>query len=53
MNSVGEERSILLLFCYRILIILLFLIEGVSSSSGLGNAASFYCGTPWVFHMIR
>ena len=43
-TPVGEGR---LFFCYRLVVILLFLFERVSSSSKyLGNAALFYCGTP-------
>ena len=38
-------------FCYRLLVILLFLFEGVYSSYRcLGKAALFYCGTPLAFH---
>ena len=42
-----------LFFSYRLLINLLFLFEGVSSSSGyLGKNALFYCGNPWAFRII-
>ena len=44
-TSVGEERAVFLLSFDRV--ILLFLVEGVSSSSGcMGKAALIYCGTP-------
>ena len=37
--------------CHRLLVILLFLVEGVSSSSEcLGNAALFHCGSPSAFN---
>ena len=40
------------IFLYHLLVILLFLFEGVSSSSGcLGKAALFYCDTPMAFHI--
>ena len=36
----------------QLLIIMLFLFEGVSSSSGcLGKVSLFYCGTLWTFHL--
>ena len=50
MTSVGEERVVF--FCYILLVILLFLFRGVTSTSGcLGKAASFYCGTPLAFNI--
>ena len=50
----GErERESEMFFCYRLLVIWLFLFEGVPSSSGcLGKAASFNCGTPFAFHYL-
>ena len=40
-------------FCCRLLVILLILFEGVSSSSGcLRKAVLVYCGTPGAIHII-
>ena len=45
-TSVGEER-VFFFFCSRVLVIVLFLCEGVAYSSiCLGKAALFYCDTP-------
>ena len=50
-TSVGEERAKFV--CYTLLVIMWFLFEEVSSSSGrLGWAALFYCGTPRALHII-
>ena len=39
-------------FCYRLFVMLLFLIKVVSSSSVcLEKVASFYFGTPWAFRI--
>ena len=41
-------------FCYRLLLITLFLFEGITSSSGcLRTVVLLYCGTPylWPFHI--
>ena len=47
-----EENKISNLISYLLLVILLFLFEGVSSSSVcLRNAALFNCGTPKAFHI--
>ena len=49
--NTSDERERAVFFCYRLLIDLWFLFGGVSSSSlYLGQAALFYCVTPWAFH---
>ena len=49
-TSVGEENYF---FCYHLLVIMWFLLGGVSSSSlCLGWVALFNWYTPWAFHII-
>ena len=48
--SVGEASAGF--FCFHLLVILLFLFGGVSSSPGcFGKGVLFYCGTPWAFNI--
>ena len=48
-NSVGEERANI----SATQVIMWFLLGDVFYSSWyLGYAVLFYCGTPWVFHII-